>query len=1195
MQVSCHRSVVLVVLAVLVSVPMATGIAVQGGTAAASDTDPAVKFAYVSQETGNVTMVTTANDRIDAGVTADVVGAAADIDGDYYAEVPYVTSNGDLYVVERTGETQKLASSAASSTTKVAVGDLDEDGTNAVYYVNSSSGTVWSATADGSRHEVGSGLKAKGVAGVANITSDAGPELAYVGSSSGYLRYYNGTTDVKLSNAQPAEGGAVGAPRVFGADGGAAIPYVTGSANIKLAYANGTTTKLAGPSSVKKAAVAAVNWTGDATPEVLYVSSNSPKPVKYVTLSGETGTAATTNPSPGIGVARVTDTDEPLAFSNFTVENASNSLRVSFDSTEDLQSASVNLSGPDGTTLSLSDFDETSSGGDYTYVANYTPTADGTYDGTLDSGTAVDGDTANPDLTDSASVDRPFDVTDLNATAAPGQDLNISFEATDALDSLALTVSGAENATLDLSDFSTNDSSAPYVYTGTYDGSSDGNYTVTFDSASSPQGTDDGDLTDTVRIDQTFAVSNFTMVSDNGTLRLSFDSTDDLSGADVDVSGPDGTTLSLSDFDEVSEYRYVANYTPNADGNYTATLDSAASPPDQTVNPDYTADATVDVRFNVTDLNATAAPGQDLNISFNATDPVSSVTVDVSGAENATLDASNFSTTDSSAPYAYEGTYDGDSDGNYTVNLTTATGENGVTDDADLTDTASIDQVFRTWNFTLANASGDLRVAFSADERLSATTVDITGPSNRTLGLDDFAENTTDDGYRYVATYTPTADGTYNGTLESATSWDDQVTTPGYTDDATIERPFTVWNLTLAPQNGNLTVGFDADADVTSASLALSGAENATLDFSEFAEIGSDPYRYETTYDAGTDGNYTVSLTSASSPKGTFDGTLTANATRDVTDPIVVNATLADATDDDGAVNETDSVSVRANVSGDVDTVTADLSAFGAGTVTLTEDNGTYTATAAVDASSVTENRTATVTAFDGQGNTASADTNALLLDTVAPTVDAGDAVNADVDESVSFAPDTAADIGSGITDYTWDLVTATADSRTTTYAYESPDTYVVRLAVTDDAGNVATDSFTVDVDDTTTDTTSTTTTTDTATQTTTTTTTAETTDTTSTTTTETTMTTTTASTTTETTTTTTHTTTTTTTRDTTTAETNSSATTTETPTDDPTTTDTSTTRAAGRTPEKKVAVPGFGVFAALLAAFAVALLARRE
>lgn len=72
-------------------------------------------------------------------------------------------------------------------------------------------------------------------------------------------------------------------------------------------------------------------------------------------------------------------------------------------------------------------------------------------------------------------------------------------------------------------------------------------------------------------------VSNYTVSNPSGrVVRVGFDSSERLANVSVAVDGPDGATATLADgaFDERGSgpYRYVANYTAPADGDYAATL-----------------------------------------------------------------------------------------------------------------------------------------------------------------------------------------------------------------------------------------------------------------------------------------------------------------------------------------------------------------------------------------------------------------------------------------------------------------------------------------------------------------------------------------------------------------------------------------------------------------------------------------------
>lgn len=131
-------------------------------------------------------------------------------------------------------------------------------------------------------------------------------------------------------------------------------------------------------------------------------------------------------------------------------------------------------------------------------------------------------------------------------------------------------------------------------------------------------------------------------------------------------------------------------------------------------------------------------------------------------------------------------------------------------------------------------------------------------------------------------------------------------------------------------------------------------------------------------------------------------GTLPVTVARDDEMPQISDAMLADSTDGDGTVSPGDEVEVSADVSDEggsgVDTVTADVSAFGAGddegTVTLTDEDGddTYEETFTVGDGATEGEQTATVTATDGAGNSATPETDTLEveLEATRPSLDAG-------------------------------------------------------------------------------------------------------------------------------------------------------------------------------------------------------------
>ncbi|MCD2205043.1 hypothetical protein [Halobacterium sp. KA-6] len=395
-------------------------------------------------------------------------------------------------------------------------------------------------------------------------------------------------------------------------------------------------------------------------------------------------------------------------------------------------------------------------------------------------------------------------------------------------------------------------------------------YYVTLDKSTGPidavSGTADAEAGVAWVQDAPLVLSNFTLVNDSGTLQASFNSSSDLSSLDVTIDGPDSESLNLTDFTENTtngRYTYTGDYRPSMDGNYTATLNSATATDGDTATREHTDTATIDTRFNVTDLNATAN-GFDINISFNATDRLSGVSVDIAGAENDTLDLNNFSTSSSDSPYVYTGTYNASTAGAYNVTLTQATSDDGQVDDENLTDSAITDEPLDVWNFTLTNETDGIHVAFNASEQLRETTVSIDGPTNTTLDYGNFTETKTTDGYAYNTTYETTEIGTYNGTFERAKSTDGDVVTPNLTANATLGDPFDVTNLTATARNGDLNISFDTTHMLVGVKVEIAGAENDTLTVGAFSTNDSNPtYTYTGGYDANTTGSYDVTLTDA--------------------------------------------------------------------------------------------------------------------------------------------------------------------------------------------------------------------------------------------------------------------------------------------------------------------------------------------
>jgi len=185
------------------------------------------------------------------------------------------------------------------------------------------------------------------------------------------------------------------------------------------------------------------------------------------------------------------DTDAP-SITAFSLSNPSGQyLRTSFDSDEQLATIEVSVSGAEDTTLTTGDFGETTSDGIYTYEATYEANSDGDYTATVDE--AVD--ESGNDGASEQSVSLPIDTTaptisSLSITNPVDRDLTISFESTESLSTGEVRLTGAEESTLSLSDFSESVSDGTYTYEATYEANSDGDYTATLDEAADGSGND---------------------------------------------------------------------------------------------------------------------------------------------------------------------------------------------------------------------------------------------------------------------------------------------------------------------------------------------------------------------------------------------------------------------------------------------------------------------------------------------------------------------------------------------------------------------------------------------------------------------------------------------------------------------------------------------------------------------------------
>jgi hypothetical protein len=234
---------------------------------------------------------------------AVVAGPLTDFDDGGMARIPFVgQGNNHVSTVRTNGnDKQKLTTTKAkASNTKLAAGIWDAS-QNHVYFVEQSSGTTILRVADDGTettvHTDGAGIY--GIAGIGNVTADAGDELVYV-DQNGQLNYLDNMSDSSETafghvSTIGSDNGAIGlgAPADFDDNGLARVPMVDGNGNLLLIAADGTETTLA--SGVEKSQLASTDWDDDGDQEIVFVSAgNELKYVDDVAGSATIKTAADT-------------------------------------------------------------------------------------------------------------------------------------------------------------------------------------------------------------------------------------------------------------------------------------------------------------------------------------------------------------------------------------------------------------------------------------------------------------------------------------------------------------------------------------------------------------------------------------------------------------------------------------------------------------------------------------------------------------------------------------------------------------------------------------------------------------------------------------------------------------------------------------------------------------------------------------
>jgi hypothetical protein len=193
----------------------------------------------------------------------------------------------------------------------------------------------------------------------------------------------------------------------------------------------------------------------------------------------------------------------PASISGFRLESSGEQqLEVSFDSSKQLRTVEVEITGAESATLARSDFTESAPGdGTFTYSANYEAGSDGSYTATITQAVDTDGTNAlnGENISDAVSLntqEQPSDTTTPSISAfsianPSEQQLRVSFDSNEELSIIQINIMGAESETLTRSDFSEAETSGGnYTYVATYQSDSAGEFTATLEVASDEDGND---------------------------------------------------------------------------------------------------------------------------------------------------------------------------------------------------------------------------------------------------------------------------------------------------------------------------------------------------------------------------------------------------------------------------------------------------------------------------------------------------------------------------------------------------------------------------------------------------------------------------------------------------------------------------------------------------------------------------------
>lgn len=232
-----------------------------------------------------------------------------------------------------------------------------------------------------------------------------------------------------------------------------------------------------------------LNWdqpvSRDETIRLVYMGKETPATLGRFSPP-ESSTVTSTTPETDSNTTDSGTTDSDTTVPSITVFRLSNPsgqiLRTSLKSDEQLSTIQISISGPEAIVLTTNDFSEMTSNGSYTYEATHQASSDGEYRATLDEASDEAGDNGASGQSVGVSVDtRGPRISSLSVSNPTDQDVRISFNSSELLSEIQVSISGETEATLNTEDFTESDNEGVYDYESSYDVGSAGDYTITVD------------------------------------------------------------------------------------------------------------------------------------------------------------------------------------------------------------------------------------------------------------------------------------------------------------------------------------------------------------------------------------------------------------------------------------------------------------------------------------------------------------------------------------------------------------------------------------------------------------------------------------------------------------------------------------------------------------------------------------------